>query len=122
MTKSKGSRQAALRFIVSRTAPMLTAPSPKKVTATSPVPARRCANAAPAASGTPPPTMALVPRTPASGHLRCIDPPRPLQNPSAKPAISASVRCRRLSTSGAISAVGSKRSARKASAFARKTW
>ena len=51
------------------------------------------AQALPAAIGTPPPTMALVPSAPASNHCRCMEPPRPLQKPWASPRISASVRC-----------------------------
>jgi hypothetical protein len=65
--------------MVSSTAPILTAPSPKKVTTMPPSPARCWAHAAPAAIGTPPPTIALVPRQPASGQRKCIEPPRPLQ-------------------------------------------
>ena len=57
------------------------------------VPECRCAQALPAAIGTPPPTMALVPSAPASNHCRCMDPPRPAQYPCASPRISASVRC-----------------------------
>ena len=59
-------------------------------------------HAKPAAWGTPPPTMALVPIAPASRHCRCIEPPRPRQNPSASPQISASVRCSTSCTSGVI--------------------
>ena len=35
--------------------------------------------ATPAARGTPPPTMAFVPRAPASFQRKCMEPPRPLQ-------------------------------------------
>jgi hypothetical protein len=79
MKKHKGSFQAAARLNVSRTEPMFTAPSPKYVTVTASVPARRWLNAKPAACGTPPPTIALVPIAPAARHCRCIDPPRPRQ-------------------------------------------
>ena len=42
-----------------------------------PTPEAAPAIAAPAANGTPPPTMALVPSAPASAQRRCIEPPRP---------------------------------------------
>src|SRR3984957_2876085 len=67
------------------------------------VPDWRCAHALPAAIGTPPPTIALVPSAPASNHCRCIEPPRPAQYPCASPRISASVRC----STSCISAVTS---------------
>ena len=82
---------------------MFAAPSPKYVTVMSEVPDCRCAQALPAAIGTPPPTMALVPSAPASNHCRCIEPPRPEQYPCASPRISASVRCSTSCTSGVTS-------------------
>ena len=63
-----GNFQAAAKFIVSRTEPILTAPSPKYETVKLFVSAFRCAHAFPAASGTPPPTIAFVPRAPASKY------------------------------------------------------
>src|SRR6266702_282109 len=77
MKKHSGRPHAAARLNDSSVAPMLTAPSPKYVTATLSVPACRCAHAEPAANGTPPPTIAFVPMAPASRHRRCIEPPRP---------------------------------------------
>ena len=65
------------------------------------------AQALPAAIGTPPPTMALVPSAPASNHCRCMEPPRPLQKPWASPRISASVRCSTVATSGGTRSAGS---------------
>ena len=82
---------------------MLTAPSPKYVTVRS-LPSGPaeccCAQALPAAIGTPPPTMALVPSAPASSHCRCMEPPRPPQYPWARPRISARVRCSTSATAG----------------------
>ena len=79
MKKHSGSCHAAVRLRLSSTEPMLAAPSPKYVTVTSDVPECFCAQALPAAIGTPPPTIALVPSAPASNHCRCIEPPRPAQ-------------------------------------------
>jgi len=39
--------------------------------------------------GAPPPTMALVPIAPASAQRRCIEPPRPREQPVLFPNISA---------------------------------
>src|ERR1700689_3130133 len=82
---------------------MFPPPSPKYVPGMSEVPDRRCAQALPAAIGTPPPTMALVPSAPASNHCRCMEPPRPEQYPCASPRISASVRCSTSCVSGVTS-------------------
>ena len=71
-------------------------------------PACRCDHAKPAACGTPPPTMALVPMAPASFHCRCIDPPRPCDHPRSRPAISASVRSSTSRTSSLGGASGSR--------------
>ena len=68
MKKASGNFQAAARFIVSRTEPILTAPSPKYETVMLSVSALRCAQALPAARGTPPPTIAFVPSAPASKY------------------------------------------------------
>ncbi len=92
MKKQIGRSQAPARFMVSRVEPMFVAPSPKYVTATASVCAWAWAQADPAASGTPPPTIALVPMAPASFHCRCMEPPRPWLNPRSRPQISASVR------------------------------
>ena len=79
MKKQSGRLHAEVRLRLSSTEPMLAAPSPKYVTVRSSVPECFCAHALPAAMGTPPPTMALVPSAPASNHCRCMEPPRPLQ-------------------------------------------
>ena len=65
------------------------------------------AKALPAASGTPPPTMAFVPIAPASFHFRCMLPPRPWLNPRSRPQISARLRSRRARTSSGHGLVGS---------------
>ena len=83
----------------------------------------RWAQAAPAANGTPPPTIALVPRAPASAHCKCMEPPRPLQKPWARPRISARVRCNKFWIDGLTGACGSIPSGiRYTSALARNWW
>ena len=70
-------------------APLLTAASPKKHTATWSVSRYLAANAMPAASGMCPPTMPWPPRKPSSASKRCIEPPLPLEQPAALPNSSA---------------------------------
>src|SRR5664280_2591086 len=123
MKKQIGRCQAAARLNVSSVEPILTAPSPKYVTATALVPACRLAQANPAACGTPPPTMALVHMAPACFHCRCMDPPRPWLYPRARPQISARVRSRTVRTSSESSSVrSSPLGATCESALARNWW
>ena len=60
-TSSSGSRHSAARLAVSWNSPSANAPSPKKQQVTRSRPVMRSASASPAASGSPPPTMALPP-------------------------------------------------------------
>ena len=70
-------------------APVLTAPSPKKATATRPSTRSAAAVAAPTAIGTPAPTMPFAPKIPSDGSAMCIEPPRPRQLPPSRPNSSA---------------------------------
>ena len=60
-TNSTGARHSAARFSASSSTPWLTAPSPKKVTATRSWPAWRCHQAAPVAIAAAAPTIAFAP-------------------------------------------------------------
>ena len=83
--KTTGSFRLAARFMDSWNVPSSTAPSPKKETLTRP--SRRIveASAVPAASGIVAATMGTVPRMPTSGATRCIEPPRPREQPVRLP-------------------------------------
>ena len=91
-TKTTGIRQSAARFNDSSSTPWLTAPSPKKFTATRSPPSCRSAHAAPVAIGAAAPTMAFAPRMPRLKSAACMEPPRPRFRPVARPASSASIR------------------------------
>ena len=88
-TKSTGRRHSAERFSVSWNTPSPVAPSPNRQAVTAPRPRRWSAKARPAASGSPPPTMALPPTKRVAASNTCIEPPRPRQQPSRRPSISA---------------------------------
>src|SRR5487761_477668 len=70
-------------------APILAAPSPKKVIATWFVPLYHEESAAPTATGSPAPTIANEPRAPTFLSAICIEPPFPWQQPVDLPRISA---------------------------------
>ena len=96
--KTIGSFHSAARFAASWNAPCATAPSPKNDTTTLRLPARPArrprscaASAAPAAIGTPAPTIPLAPKMPRSGSAMCIEPPRPLLVPVTRASSSASM-------------------------------
>ena len=89
MTNTNGSFHSEAMLSVSWNAPCLEAPSPKKDRTTLPFLAICFAQATPAACGMPAPTMPEVPRKPRFTSVRCMEPPSPLQSPSARPKISA---------------------------------
>src|SRR5437764_6930524 len=98
--KTGGSFQIAARLRLSWKVPWLAAPSPKKQTATPPVPSVLAVSAAPQARGKPPPTMPLAPSIPLSTSALCMEPPLPLHDPDAlpmnsatRPAMSSPWRC-----------------------------
>ena len=62
-------------------APMLVAPSPKRLNATPSVFLVANCRAAPTVTGMPAPTMAKVGSSPTSGSLKCIEPPSPPMQP-----------------------------------------
>ena len=71
--------QVAAMLSASWNSPSATAPSPKKHTATRPLPSSWAASAAPVAIGSPPPTMPFAPSMPIEKSAMCIEPPLPLQ-------------------------------------------
>jgi hypothetical protein len=72
-------------FIDSWKRPEAVAPSPKKASATRGSERIEKASAAPVAMPSAPPTTALEPRFPRSTSYRCIEPPRPREQPSSLP-------------------------------------
>ena len=74
-TNTTGRRHTAAALSASWKAPMFVVPSPKKHTATWPLPRSWADQAAPAAMGRWAPTMAYEPIAPCSTEVRCIDPP-----------------------------------------------
>ena len=76
---------------VSASTPCAAPPSPTKLMATRSLPSRREAQAAPAAQGTPPATMAFSPRKPEAMSCRCIEPPLPPEEPCFRPNNSATM-------------------------------
>ena len=99
-TKITGSSHSAARLIDSLKIPAWTAPSPKNTTATWSPSRSRAASALPSAIGMLPPTTPVAPSSPCSTSTRCMDPPSPLQRPSARPISSAIAR-----SSGAPAAI-----------------
>ena len=69
---------------------MFVEPSPNTAIAASSVPRDHAVSAAPAATGTPAPTMANVGNRPTDMSPRCIDPPTPPTQPIERPQISPS--------------------------------
>ena len=88
-TNSTGSFQMLAMFSPSWNAPLLTAPSPKNATATRPVFSSFELYPPPQACRMHGPTMPLVPIMPISGENRCMLPPRPREQPVARPNSSA---------------------------------
>jgi hypothetical protein len=84
-TKITGRFQTAARFRLSRNMPWFEAPSPTKLTATSPFRRNFAASAAPQASGAPAPRMPFAPIMPLSRSAMCIEPPLPWQAPPFLP-------------------------------------
>ena len=78
-SRIKGSFQIAERFATSWKAPWLAAPSPKKQSATWPLPRSLAESAAPPAMPKPPPTMPLAPSMPSEKSAMCMLPPLPRQ-------------------------------------------
>jgi hypothetical protein len=76
-----GSFHRAASDMASWAAPWLTAPSPKKQRVTLPSPLYLEAKAVPVASGRWPPTMPQPPRKLVLASKKCIDPPRPFEQP-----------------------------------------
>ena len=72
----------AAMFSTSNITPWLSTPSPKKLTDTWSVPRSWAASAAPAASGTLPPTMPVEPMLLVAGSHRCGSPARPQVHPT----------------------------------------
>ncbi len=88
-TNTVGSFHTAAKLSASWKAPMLVVPSPKKATATWPLP-RICADqAAPLAMHRWAPMMAYEPIIPCSTEVRCIEPPLPPRSPVPRPSSSA---------------------------------
>ena len=90
MTNTIGSLKILAIFKVSWKAPIFVEPSPKIVSATESFFFNLAANATPAATGKPAPTMANVGISPTLASIRCIDPPRPPEQPITLPQISPS--------------------------------
>ena len=78
-----GSFSTAEKLSDSATVPWLEAPSPMNAIATPSVPRVLWVSAAPTAMGGAPPTIALAPSMPFERSAMCIEPPLPLQTPSA---------------------------------------
>ena len=79
----------AARLSDSWNVPWFEAPSPKKHSATRSRPCIFEPSAAPAATGSPDPTIDVSPRLPTEKSDRCIDPPLPWLTPVSLPISSA---------------------------------
>ena len=90
-TKTSGKDITTARFIVSSTTPWFIAPSPKLVITTLPSSAFLADSAAPAAIGTPAPTIEFSPKKPFAEEEKNGDPARPPFNLDSLPIISANI-------------------------------
>ena len=77
--KTRGSFHTEARLSDSWKTPWFAAPSPKKATATRPVPSSRAARPAPVERGIAAPTMPFAPRMLRPRSAMCIEPPSPWQ-------------------------------------------
>src|SRR6185503_7417811 len=80
-TKMAGRFHTEARFIDSSVVPWLLPPSPKNATLTPPLPLSLAASPVPQASGAPPPTTPLAPRTPFDRSAMYKEPPLPRHLP-----------------------------------------
>ena len=88
-TMTSGTFQSVAMLSVSKNAPSQEAPSPKKTTTTRPFLRSLLLSAKPAAIGMWAATIALLPQNSLLTSQRCIEPPRPPQQPVSLHSSSA---------------------------------